>query len=135
MGGLVNVPLRAAYQAAVPADARGNGMAVMNTVIYLFTTALALLVVGLIRGAVLETPVAQLTFLVVLAGIGAAVAWWRLLPQAFEQFLDIPLTMMYRVRTHGPGRDLIPRTGRCWSSPIIPPISIRLGSSRSSPDK
>jgi 1-acyl-sn-glycerol-3-phosphate acyltransferase len=111
MGGLVNVPLRAAYQAAVPADARGNGMAVMNTVIYVLTTTVALLLLGLIRGAVLPTPVVQLMFLVLLAASGAAVAWWYLMPQAVEQILEILLTPMYRVRTHGPGADLIPRRG------------------------
>ena len=42
MGGLVNVPLRAAYLAAVPDDARGNGTAVMNLAIYLLTAGLAL---------------------------------------------------------------------------------------------
>jgi 1-acyl-sn-glycerol-3-phosphate acyltransferase len=133
MGGLVNVPLRAAYQAAVPADARGNGMAVMNTVIYVLTTALALLMVGLVRGAVLRTPIAQLMFLVALAGGGAAAAWRRLLPQAFEQFAEVLLTPMYRVHAHGPGRDLIPRRGPlliianhsayldpCWLLKIIP---------------
>ncbi len=111
MGGLVNVPLRAAYQAAVPADARGNGMAVMNSVIYLLTTALALLLVVLVRGELLRTPVAQLAFLVALAAGGAAVAWRRLFPQTVEQLVEILLTPMYRVRTHGPGRDLIPRRG------------------------
>jgi 1-acyl-sn-glycerol-3-phosphate acyltransferase len=133
MGGLVNVPLRAAYQAAVPADARGNGMAVMNTVIYVLTTALALLMVALVRGAVLRTPVAQLTFLVLLAGAGAAVAWRQLLPQAFEQFAEILLTPMYRVHTHGPGLERIPRQGPllvvanhsayfdpCWLMKVIP---------------
>jgi 1-acyl-sn-glycerol-3-phosphate acyltransferase len=111
MGGLVNVPLRAAYQAAVPADARGNGMAVMNTVIYVLTSTLALLLVGLFRVNVLTTPAAQLAFLAVLAGAGAAAAWWWLFPQAVEHILEIMLTPMYRVRTHGPGRDLIPRRG------------------------
>ena len=133
MGGLVNVPLRAAYQAAVPADARGNGMAVMNTVIYVLTTALALLMVGLVRGAVLATPVAQLAFLAVLAGVGAAVAWWWLLPPAAEQLFEILLAPMYRVRIHGPGRDLLPRRGPllilanhsayldpCWLAKMIP---------------
>jgi len=133
MGGLVNVPLRAAYQAAVPADARGNGMAVMNTIIYVCTTALALLMVGLVRGEVLRTPVAQLAFLAVLAGAGAGVAWWRLLPPAAEQMFEILLAPMYQVRLHGPGRDLIPRRGPllilanhsayldpCWLAKMIP---------------
>lgn len=111
MGGLVNVPLRAAYQAAVPADARGNGMAVMNTVIYVLTTALSVLVIGLIHAGVLPTPAAQLIFLAVLAGAGAVAAWRLLLPPAVEQILEMMLTPMYRVRIHGPGFDLIPRRG------------------------
>ena len=109
MGGLVNVPLRAAYQAAVPADARGNGMAIMNTVIYVLTTALALLMVGLVRAQLLRTPAAQLAFLAILSGVGAAVAWWYLMPPAVEHVVEVILTPMYRVRAHGPGRDLIPR--------------------------
>jgi 1-acyl-sn-glycerol-3-phosphate acyltransferase len=111
MGGLVNVPLRAAYQAAVPADARGNGMAIMNTVIYVLTTALALLMVGLVRAQVLRTPVAQLAYLAMLSGAGAAVAWWYLMPPAVEHLVEVLLTPMYRVRAHGPGLDLIPRRG------------------------
>ncbi len=111
MGGLINVPLRAAYQAAVPIDARGNGMAVMNTAIYVLTTALSLLLAALIRGGMLPTPTAQLGLLTVLAAIGAIVAWRHLFPQTVEQILEVLLTPMYRVRTHGPGRDLIPRHG------------------------
>jgi 1-acyl-sn-glycerol-3-phosphate acyltransferase len=111
MGGLVNVPLRAAYQAAVPADARGNGMAIMNTVLYVLTTALALLMVALVRAEVLRTPAAQLAFLAILAGLGAAVAWWYLMPLAVEHLVESLLTPMYRVHTYGPGRDVIPRQG------------------------
>ncbi len=111
MGGLINVPLRAAYQAAVPADARGNGMAVMNTAIYVLTTVLALLLVGLVRGAWLHTPTDQLAMLAVLSGIGAIVAWRQLYPQAVEQIVEILITPMYRVRTHGPGLEQTPRSG------------------------
>ncbi len=111
MGGLINVPLRAAYQAAVPADVRGNGMAVMNTAIYVLTTALSLLLIGLVEGDVLRTPSAQLGLLTVLAGGGAILAWWQLFPQAVEQIVEIPLTVMYRVRLHGPGCHLLPRRG------------------------
>ncbi|MGH7169264.1 MAG: MFS transporter, partial [Gemmataceae bacterium] len=111
MGGLINVPLRAAYQAAVPADARGNGMAVMNTAIYVLTAGLSLLLVGLVRGGWLPTPSDQLGLLAVLAGVGALVAWRQLFPQAVEQILEILMTPMYRLRIHGPGRDGIPRSG------------------------
>jgi 1-acyl-sn-glycerol-3-phosphate acyltransferase len=111
MGGLVNVPLRAAYLAAVPADALGNATAVMNTAIYVLTTALALVMLGLIRGGLLPTPVAQLGFLAALTAAGAAVAWWALYPPAFEQFCEVLLMPMYRVRAVGPGRDKIPAAG------------------------
>ena len=52
-GGLVNVPLRSAYLAAVPADARGNAMSVMNTAVYVVTSLPAAALFGLIarRGA------------------------------------------------------------------------------------
>jgi acyl-[acyl-carrier-protein]-phospholipid O-acyltransferase / long-chain-fatty-acid--[acyl-carrier-protein] ligase len=110
-GGLINVPLRAAYQAAVPADARGNGMAVMNTAIYALTTVLALLLVGLVRADWLHTPTDQLAMLAVLSGIGAIVAWRQLYPQAVEQIVEILITPMYRVRTHGPGLEQTPRSG------------------------
>ena len=47
MGGLVSVPFRANYQADVPADTRGNAMAVLNTIYYLLATGLSLLLWGL----------------------------------------------------------------------------------------
>jgi 1-acyl-sn-glycerol-3-phosphate acyltransferase/MFS family permease len=111
MGGLINVPLRAAYQAAVPADARGNGMAVMNTAIYVLTTVLALFLVGLVRAGWLHTPTDQLAVLAVVSGIGAIVAWRQLYPQTVEQIVEILITPMYRVRTHGPGLEQTPRSG------------------------
>jgi 1-acyl-sn-glycerol-3-phosphate acyltransferase len=111
MGGLINVPLRAAYLAAVPADARGNGTAVMNTAIYVLTTALSLLLAGLVRGGALPTPAAQLGLLAVLAAFFAIAAWRQLYPQAVEQIMEMLLAPMYRVRVHGPGRDLMQRGG------------------------
>ena len=111
MGGLVNVPLRAAYMAAVPADARGNGMSVMNTAIYAVTTVLSLLMAGLIGQQILSSAASQLAFLASLSAIGAAAAWWLYLPQAVENILEILIWPMYRVRAHGPGADHIPLTG------------------------
>ena len=72
MGGVVNVPLRTTYLAAVPADARGNAMSVMNTFIYLMTTAIALVMYGLVEGGVLPTAVAQMWFVVATVAVGAA---------------------------------------------------------------
>src|SRR5205085_2151011 len=95
MGGLINVPLRAAYMLAVPADARGNGMAVMNTAIYVLTTSLSLVMLGLIDGGLLPSPASQLAFLATLAGAGAAAAWWIYLSHAVENVLEIVMWPMY----------------------------------------
>ncbi len=110
-GGVVNVPLRAAYMAAVPADARGNAMSVMNTAIYVLTTALALAVILLRQAGVLRGPLAQVGFLAALAALGAAAAWYVLLPQALELISEAILWPMYRVRACGPGKDWVPLQG------------------------
>jgi 1-acyl-sn-glycerol-3-phosphate acyltransferase len=110
-GALANVPLRAAYMAAVPADARGNAMAVMNTAIYLLTVMLAGLVTALVLVGWLTTPLAQTVFLAALAAAGTAVSWYALLPQVVEQVFEILFLFMYRIRAHGPGKDEIPTHG------------------------
>jgi 1-acyl-sn-glycerol-3-phosphate acyltransferase len=110
-GGLINVPLRAAYMAAVPADARGNGMAIMNTAIYVLTTSLSLLMLGLIKGHLLETAAGQLAFLAVLSAAGALVGWWWYFPQAAENIIECIMWPMYRIRAHGPGPGRIPLDG------------------------
>jgi 1-acyl-sn-glycerol-3-phosphate acyltransferase len=111
LGGLVNVPLRAAYMAAVPADARGNGMAVMNALIYLCTTLMTLLMYGLTSAHWLATPAAQLAFLLVPATVGAVIAWRILYPQAIEEVWEWMLAPMYRIHLRGPGKVHIPPQG------------------------
>lgn len=111
MGGLVNVPLRAAFLAAVPADARGNGTAVMNLAIYVLTVAVALIVFGLAKADVLATPAAQLWFLAGVAASGAALAWRLLFPQALENACEVVLWPLYRIHAHGPGARQIPMRG------------------------
>jgi 1-acyl-sn-glycerol-3-phosphate acyltransferase len=111
LGGLLNVPLRAAYLAAIPVDARGNGTAVMNVAIYTATAVLAGTLVGLTEGGLLTSPLAQLGFLAVLAGGGAALSCWVLLPQTLELVAAWLLWPMYRVHAHGPGVGRIPLHG------------------------
>jgi 1-acyl-sn-glycerol-3-phosphate acyltransferase len=111
MGGLINVPLRAAYMAAVPADARGNAMAVMNALIYLCTTLMSLLMYGLTRTEWLATPAAQLAFLAVPSAVGAGIAWFLLFPQAVEEVMEWIMVPMYRIHLHGPGKECIPTQG------------------------
>jgi 1-acyl-sn-glycerol-3-phosphate acyltransferase len=110
-GGLVNVPLRAAYIAAVPADARGNAMSVMNFAIYFCTTVLSLLMAWLSKTPWLNSPGAQLGFLAVPAFLGALLAWRLLYPAAIEQVVEIMLLPIYRFHLHGPGKGKIPMQG------------------------
>ncbi len=110
-GGLVNVPLRSGYLAAVPADTRGNAMSVMNTAIYLLTSLLALLLVGLARLDLLTTEGAQLGFLAALAALGAVLALVLLFRQTLENIFDVVLWPIYRVRARGPGVGHMPARG------------------------
>jgi 1-acyl-sn-glycerol-3-phosphate acyltransferase len=111
MGGLVNVPLRATYLAAVPADARGNATAIMNAAIYVATIALALSIIGLSEVGLLTSPVTQLGALVALTTTGAAAAWYRLYGQVMEVLVEIALLPLYRIRAHGPGARRLPTRG------------------------
>lgn len=126
MGGIINVPLFANYQLALPADARGNGIAVLNTAGYLCMATLALLVLGLSRGGILGST-GQIWFVTLLGGVAAAVAWWALLREAYDQCVELVFWPMFRVRCVGPGIGAIPRTGpllvvsnhSCWFDPLF----------------
>jgi MFS family permease len=87
--GLVNVPLRSAYQAAVPADARGNGMSVMNTTIFVATTVLAVAMYLLTSSGVVGGGLAQLGVVAVLAAAFAGAAWRQLAYRSREQVAEL----------------------------------------------
>jgi 1-acyl-sn-glycerol-3-phosphate acyltransferase len=111
MGGMINAPLRAAYLAAVPADARGNATAVMNATVYGLTVLLGGVLIGLTHAEALTSGAAQLWFLSCLAGVGMVLAWLYL----FTPFMDLMFAALlwpsYDIRAHGPGKDVIPTTG------------------------
>src|SRR5262249_54261092 len=108
MGGLVSVPLRAAYQNAVPADARGNGMALMNAANHIAMTALAVLLFNLAWLRIVSAA-GQIGMLAGLAALGVLLAWWALLRESMEQILEILLWPLYRIRARGPGLHRIPQ--------------------------
>src|SRR5262249_3792649 len=110
MGGLSNVPLRAVFQAAVPADARGNALAVSNTVNYLLQIALAVVVFGLVRVGAL-TPAGLIGLLIALTAIGAVASCWILRRSVIEQLTEILLWPIYRIEVHGPGVGQVPLRG------------------------
>jgi 1-acyl-sn-glycerol-3-phosphate acyltransferase/MFS family permease len=111
MSGLVNVPLRAAYLGAVPADARGNATSVMNATIYILTALLAGLIVALVGVGALPSPLAQLQLLAGLAALGAGAACWLVRRNALELIWHGIIVPQYRVRAHGPGVATFPRSG------------------------
>jgi 1-acyl-sn-glycerol-3-phosphate acyltransferase len=108
--GLANVPLRAVYQATVPADARGNALAVSNMTNYLLQFALGAVLYVLVRADVL-TKDGQVIVVVTLTAISAAAACWVLRRPAFEQVSELLLWPMYRFRTYGPGAGKVPANG------------------------
>ncbi len=110
MGGLINVPLAATYQASLPADARGNGMAVRNLADYLCMAVVAGGLFTLAHTGYLS-PAGQLWLLAALAGAMALVSWCVLFRPFTEQLLEVLLWPVYRIRGHGPGLEHFPRRG------------------------
>jgi 1-acyl-sn-glycerol-3-phosphate acyltransferase len=123
-GGLVNVPLAAAYQLYLPADARGNGMAIRNFCDYVCMAAVAGLLFAL-AGADWLTPDGQFWLMAALAIVAALAAWAILFREIIELATEVLLTPLYRVRAHG-AIDQFPQRGplvvvanhAAWFDPI-----------------
>lgn len=73
-GGLVNVPLLSGFQLELPADARGNGMAVLNTAGFLAQAVMSATLGGLARAGILSAG-GQMCLVAVLTLLGALTAW------------------------------------------------------------
>jgi len=125
MAGLVNVPLAATYQGKLPADARGNGMAVRNFADYIVTALVGGVLFALGQGAGWSAT-AQLWLLAGLAGLLAILSWCLLLGAVFEQFMEILIWPIYRIKGYGPGIETMPESGpvlvicnhTAWLDPI-----------------
>jgi 1-acyl-sn-glycerol-3-phosphate acyltransferase len=110
MTGLINVPLASTYQADLPADARGNGMAVRNFADYL-AVALATLMLAILAGPSAVSPTTQMLLLAGVAALAALFAAWCFRRPAAELALAGVVLVLYRVRAAGPGLDAFPRRG------------------------
>ncbi len=110
MGGLINVPLAATYQAALPPDARGTGMTVRYCADYLAIFAVAFFMFGLNQGEILSAA-GQRWLIALLAVLAAGWSWWILLTPAMELTLAILIWPLYRVRARGPGLEHFPPRG------------------------
>lgn len=103
LAGLMMVPLRTAFQAAMPPATRINGMALSNALNCALMLAVAMLWFGLRSD--------QLTFAVGLTVLAALTAWWVFMREGLEVLLEILSFPFYRVRAHGPGLERIPSRG------------------------
>lgn len=110
MGGLMTVPLAATYQANVPADARGNAMAVLNTAGYLAIALMAPVLAELERRGLIGAA-GLFWILTGLTGVAAALAWRTLLRPTVELAAELLIWPFYRVRGYGPGMERFPSEG------------------------
>lgn len=110
MGGLVNVPLAASYQVAVPADARGNAMAIRYATDYLGVLVITGALYGLAKAQILDGD-GQLWLLTGLTLVLAVLSGWWLIRELLELFVEFGLWAVYRIRDHGPGVHELPPSG------------------------
>jgi 1-acyl-sn-glycerol-3-phosphate acyltransferase len=110
MAGVINVPLSAGYQASLPADARGNGMAIRNMTDYVCMTVLSVVMYLLAHDQVL-TLSEQFWFVATLAAAGAALTWRIFFREGMEQITEWVIWPVHRIRGHGPGLDHFPMEG------------------------
>jgi 1-acyl-sn-glycerol-3-phosphate acyltransferase len=110
MAGLINVPLAATYQADLPADARGNGMAVRNFTDYV-AVALASLVLYMLAGPLGAPSTLQVSLLAAVVALAGLFAGWFFRRESVELLIEAIFLVMYRFRATGPGLDVFPRQG------------------------
>jgi 1-acyl-sn-glycerol-3-phosphate acyltransferase len=125
MAGLVFVPLRAIYQGSVPADARGNALAVSNTANYFMVIVLALPIYSLTQAGIM-TGTGQVWLIAALAGGGALIAGWLFFREILELLIEFMIWPLYRIKGYGPGLDDFPMRGpllvvvnhSAWPDPV-----------------
>jgi 1-acyl-sn-glycerol-3-phosphate acyltransferase len=110
MAGLVLVPLRSRYQGAVPADARGNALAVSNTANYLMVIVLALPLYGLAQLQMM-TGIGQVWLIAALAGVVSLIAGRTYFREILELLIEIMIWPLYRIRGTGSGLEDFPSQG------------------------
>jgi 1-acyl-sn-glycerol-3-phosphate acyltransferase len=108
MAGVVLVPLRATYQASVPADARGNALAISNTANYFIVIALALPIFGLIQAELLSGK-GQVWLIAGLAAIATSMASRLYLREILELLTEFLIWPFYRIKGRGPGLECFPQ--------------------------
>jgi 1-acyl-sn-glycerol-3-phosphate acyltransferase len=107
--GLAGNPLRSYYQAALPAEARGHGTAILIATVGL--TVFLLFSLILLTPPDLHAARAEFLVLAILAAVFAGLAWVVLLRNSIEQVAELILWPLYRIHSRGPGVALFPQRG------------------------
>jgi 1-acyl-sn-glycerol-3-phosphate acyltransferase len=102
MAGLVIVPLRAMYQGSVPADSRGNALAVSNTANYFLVIVLALPIYGLTQAEIISGK-GQVWLIAALAAGVALASGWIFFREILELLTEVLIWPLYRIKGRGPG--------------------------------
>jgi 1-acyl-sn-glycerol-3-phosphate acyltransferase len=105
--GLLLVPLEAGYQEALPADARGNGMAFSFALDALFT----MVAIFLLREGPRYGLTTSLWLILLLLAALTFFAGWCFFRETLEQLFEFPVWFLYRIRARGPGKDAVPHHG------------------------
>ena len=108
--GLVNTPLAATYQAELPADARGNGMAARNFADYL-VVAITSIALYVLAGPLGAPPGVQAALIAAGCGVATLYAWWFYRRETAELLFEGMIAPFYRFEASGPGLDTFPRQG------------------------
>jgi 1-acyl-sn-glycerol-3-phosphate acyltransferase len=108
--GLVLVPLRSSYQGAVPADARGNALAVSNTANYSMVVILALVIYALTQTGVISG-LGQVWLIAIMAAATTSVSAWLFFRDILELAIEFMIWPVYRIKGHGPGLNDFPTQG------------------------
>jgi 1-acyl-sn-glycerol-3-phosphate acyltransferase len=125
LAGLVNAPFRTAYVAAVPARSRGNGLAIMNAVVYLTMSGASALFYVLVAGGLI-TVRGQIALATVFAVVGGIAGFSIFKRETVELLIEFLLWPLYRIHGRGPGLAALPFRGpaivianhAAWLDPI-----------------
>jgi 1-acyl-sn-glycerol-3-phosphate acyltransferase len=122
---LTNAPLAAGFQAALPPDARGNGLTLWSLTTQVLVTVLAGLGFVLLDREIVSMDLLP-WLMAALAVLLAVLSWWFFFRETLEQLMELFIWPIYRIRVRGPGLHRLPHQGplllianhTAWMDPV-----------------